>query len=521
VPDITQRVKILVVDDEPLLAESLAENLRDSVHHYDASWVHSGKRALEFLEKQPVDVVISDIKMADTSGLDLLYKIRMKHPTVRVILMTGYGLPDIEEEALRRGSLFYLEKPFEIRQLEIAIERVLQRDAAAEAKAAEPAPALPKEPRAKKPRAEDRGPKIEDRKTSGDRAASMLDAPSSILHPPSSLPVAPPPVVEPATPLQSAPIPGPASTVTGQDQATRDKGQRTRDLIPESQQPKAEIDQEQIDALRRDVLNPSDLIDGGALVEEDNTVVVSSLASKTGPAQATSASQLLAASRTALAVFGRGEHRQSLIQGDHGNTILIQAGPRRFLLFLTDSQVNLGLLLVRIRQRAERAAAILPAGTEERGSKIEDRKSGYDQVAPSLHPPSSILHPQSSGPLAPEQIELLLHEVLHPADWTEGGALIGEGCRLIASNLSHFAEGGGQDFIAAASQLLNAGGAALTALGQGNHRQSFIQGEQGNLIITQVTPTEFLLFLTNSQANLGPALVQIRKRAQRAAELVK
>jgi CheY-like chemotaxis protein len=66
------------------------------------------------LKKGKIDLVISDIRMPDINGLDLLVRIKMEHPQTKVIIMTAYGSSDVQKEANRRGSLFYIEKPFEI-----------------------------------------------------------------------------------------------------------------------------------------------------------------------------------------------------------------------------------------------------------------------------------------------------------------------------------------------------------------------------------------------------------------------
>jgi DNA-binding response OmpR family regulator len=281
-PDANQRVKILVVDDEIFLAESLAENLRDSAHHYDAYWVNSGKRALEFLDKQPVDLIVSDIKMADTSGLQLLNQVRIKHPTVKVILMTGYGLPDIEEEALRRGSLFYLEKPFVVGQLEAAIEQVLR-------------------------------PEIKE--------------------------------IQPIEAQESA------------------EEMKAAEEAPEVT---AAISEDKMERLLKEVLKASDWITGGALLEGDGTLVASNSPELVGESREKLimvASQLLKASNSALASFDQGERAGALnlvlIQGERGNIIFTRVGHQRFLLFLTNSQANLGLVLLQIRQRARAAEELM------------------------------------------------------------------------------------------------------------------------------------------------------------------
>ncbi|MCS6806785.1 MAG: response regulator [Blastocatellia bacterium] len=118
-------INVLVVDDEQFFAEWLAENLQDQPNLYNAQWVNSGERALQWIQQQPVDLVISDIKMAGVSGIELLKQIRRHHPGIGVILMTGYALPELQQEAVKRGSLFYLEKPFPMERLESAIEQAM------------------------------------------------------------------------------------------------------------------------------------------------------------------------------------------------------------------------------------------------------------------------------------------------------------------------------------------------------------------------------------------------------------
>jgi CheY-like chemotaxis protein len=551
-PEANQRVKILVVDDENLLAESLAENLRDSVHHYDAYWVNSGKRALEFLQKQPVDLVISDIKMADTSGFDLLNQIRIKHPNVRVILMTGYGLPDIEEEALRRGSLFYLEKPFEVKQLEAAIERVLQSDVR-RAESREPesagylrsalrAPTVPEAsatgPAAPPKSGERRRPEREQRADSRQQTAEEPVSKGAVVS------RQPPVVSEQLSPTTddrrpttaSAPPPPSPSASPVEDEGVKGwRGERVKEEItpspphpltfvgaPSPPPSSVPVPDHVMAPLLQEVLNLSDMIEGGALIEPDGRLLASNLLQLAGKPAGTEAIQtaaagpLLLASHKALETFGQGEHRQSLIQGEQGGIILTPVGRRPFLLFLTSSQANLGLVLVRVRQRVERAAALLPPDFAGQESAAEISKQPFVVSRPSL------VGTRDQRPTTNDQrpTTALFEEVLSPSEWIAGGALIENHTRLVASTIPELTTESGDEHILAADQLLKAGSDVLRSFSQGEHRQSFIFGERGNLILTPLGAGRFMLFLTSSQANLGPLLVQIRRRALTAKALL-
>ena len=106
--------KVLIVDDEETLTWSMAKSLSKDKDKFEVIIANNGSEAINLLRRNEIDIVISDIRMPDINGLDLLVKIRKEYPQTRVIIMTAYGSSDVQKEANRRGSLFYVEKPFEI-----------------------------------------------------------------------------------------------------------------------------------------------------------------------------------------------------------------------------------------------------------------------------------------------------------------------------------------------------------------------------------------------------------------------
>ena len=106
--------KVLIVDDEETLTWSMAKSLSKDKDKYEVIIANNGKEALTLLKNNKIDLVISDIRMPDINGLDLLVKIKKEYPDTKVIIMTAYGSSDVQKEANRRGSLYYVEKPFEI-----------------------------------------------------------------------------------------------------------------------------------------------------------------------------------------------------------------------------------------------------------------------------------------------------------------------------------------------------------------------------------------------------------------------
>src|SRR5436853_3206388 len=116
--------QILVIDDEMGPRESLRMLLKPNYQVYTAENVETGLRILR--EKTP-DVVISDIRMPGTSGIDGLRKIREIDPHVAVIMLTGFGALDTAKEALRLGANDYISKPFDAHEMQQVIDRNVER----------------------------------------------------------------------------------------------------------------------------------------------------------------------------------------------------------------------------------------------------------------------------------------------------------------------------------------------------------------------------------------------------------
>ena len=131
---------ILMVDDEPLVRDTLRWCLEDAGYHVAA--VASGEQALERLRIEPFDVVITDLVMPGIDGLELLGQARVLSPRTPVILMTAYATVETVVEALRRGAVDCILKPFRPDDVRERVERLLNGHATAVSSAnAEPAAA--------------------------------------------------------------------------------------------------------------------------------------------------------------------------------------------------------------------------------------------------------------------------------------------------------------------------------------------------------------------------------------------
>ncbi len=111
---------VLVVDDERSMRDFL-KILLEKEGHKVATAVN-GERALEILESQPVEVVVSDIRMPGISGIELLETIKSDFPDLPVIMITAFASPDDAVLAMKNGAFDYISKPFNVDEIKSVIE---------------------------------------------------------------------------------------------------------------------------------------------------------------------------------------------------------------------------------------------------------------------------------------------------------------------------------------------------------------------------------------------------------------
>jgi two-component system response regulator (stage 0 sporulation protein F) len=114
---------ILIVDDEEGLREGLSKLLESE--GYVALSAESGEQALEILQRSHIDLVLTDMRMPGMDGIELLKKIRERHPNVGVIILTGYGQIESYIEAMNFGAIEYVSKPFKVNELKFIVNKVL------------------------------------------------------------------------------------------------------------------------------------------------------------------------------------------------------------------------------------------------------------------------------------------------------------------------------------------------------------------------------------------------------------
>jgi two-component system, NtrC family, response regulator AtoC len=116
--------RILIADDHDALRRGLARGLTEAGHEVEEA--SNGNAAIERLHEGHFDVILSDLKMGGSDGLDVLRTARTLHPTTAVILMTAFGTVNTAVEAMKIGAFDYVQKPFEIEEMEVKIEKAIE-----------------------------------------------------------------------------------------------------------------------------------------------------------------------------------------------------------------------------------------------------------------------------------------------------------------------------------------------------------------------------------------------------------
>ena len=121
---------ILVIDDEDLMREYVEESLQRAGH--DVTAVAGGEQGVGAMAERTYDLVVTDLKMTPMDGLEVVKRTLSDHPGTRCIVMTAYGTIETAVQAMKAGADDYILKPFTPDELELAVERAIERRRTAE-----------------------------------------------------------------------------------------------------------------------------------------------------------------------------------------------------------------------------------------------------------------------------------------------------------------------------------------------------------------------------------------------------
>ncbi len=117
--------KLLIVDDEQSYRQLLTLVFEGDGHQIRTAM--NGREALEMLESEPAEVIITDVRMPDMDGIELLRHVREFLPDVGFVLMTAFATVDTAREAFKLGADDFIQKPFDVEELKIIVKKAFER----------------------------------------------------------------------------------------------------------------------------------------------------------------------------------------------------------------------------------------------------------------------------------------------------------------------------------------------------------------------------------------------------------
>ena len=126
-----RRIRVLVVDDHGLMIEAVRIAMDREQDIEIVGEARSGREVLPEVARRQPDIVLLDIRMPDVDGLTVLRELRVRHPDVKVVMLSGLADPEIEREALLAGAVAYLDKRVDPATLAACLRSVMDGAAAA------------------------------------------------------------------------------------------------------------------------------------------------------------------------------------------------------------------------------------------------------------------------------------------------------------------------------------------------------------------------------------------------------
>ncbi len=114
---------ILIVDDNPNMSTLLSDILE--IFDFKGNYACDGNEALEKLSNNRYDLVFTDLRMPKMDGMDLLKAIKLEHPDIPVVVVTGYSVADTRDEALSERADGFLNKPFRVDDIQSLLTSLL------------------------------------------------------------------------------------------------------------------------------------------------------------------------------------------------------------------------------------------------------------------------------------------------------------------------------------------------------------------------------------------------------------
>ena len=116
--------RILLIEDQDSYRLTLEEALKGE---HDVRAVESGERAIETAAAEPMDLVVTDLKLGGMTGLEVIRRLKRADPYLEAIVMTAYGTVETAVEAMKEGAYDYISKPFNLDEFQLLVSNALER----------------------------------------------------------------------------------------------------------------------------------------------------------------------------------------------------------------------------------------------------------------------------------------------------------------------------------------------------------------------------------------------------------
>lgn len=120
----TSNLRVMVIDDEKIVGKRLKPALSKS--GYEVEIFEDAHQALERFAEQPMDIVVTDIRMDEIDGIEVLERVLVIAPRTKVIIITGYATVEMAREALTKGAFDFIAKPFKPDDLRSTIKEAVK-----------------------------------------------------------------------------------------------------------------------------------------------------------------------------------------------------------------------------------------------------------------------------------------------------------------------------------------------------------------------------------------------------------
>jgi DNA-binding NtrC family response regulator len=117
----SEKLKVLVLDDEPIVCKRLKPSLEKS--GYEVEVFDDAQLALNRIDEQEFDIVVTDVRMEEIDGIEVLEHVQRKSSRTKVIIITGYATVEMAREALAKGAFDFIAKPFKPNDLKAVINK--------------------------------------------------------------------------------------------------------------------------------------------------------------------------------------------------------------------------------------------------------------------------------------------------------------------------------------------------------------------------------------------------------------